>query len=124
MQKKIFTKEVLARLAANGKATRLAQQADQREPDHVPVLKVFNPYGGATWLIVESDPDEPDRLYGLCDLGMGSPELGYVLRSEIEELRINLGGSKLPLERDAWFTTDKPLSAFADAAKAKGRIDA
>ena len=121
---KIFTKEILARLAANGKATRLAQQARQPEPDHVPVLKVFNPYGAATWLITESDPDEPDRLFGLCDLGMGEPELGYVLRSEIEEVRVNLGGSKLPLERDKWFSTDKPLSAFAAAAREKGRIEA
>ena len=121
---KIFTKEILARLAANGKASRLAQQAGQREPDHRPVVKVFNPYGAATWLISESDPDEPDRLYGLCDLGMGEPELGYVLRSEIEELRIKIGRSQLPLERDRFFETEKPLSVLADEAREKGRIQA
>jgi hypothetical protein len=118
---KIFTKQVLAKLAKNGAATRKAQQAGKPEPDQKPVLKVFNPCGAATWLLTESDPDEPDRLFGLCDLGMGSPELGSVLRSELESARGRLG---LPMERDLWFSTDKPLSAFADEARVKGRIEA
>jgi len=115
---KIFTKEILDQLAANGAATRAAQ----REPDHIPVVKVFNPYGGATWLITESDPDEPDRLYGLCDLGMGEPELGYVLRSEIEEVRVSIGGHALPLERDLYYSTTEPLSVHAERARQTRRI--
>jgi hypothetical protein len=118
----IFTPEILARLAANGAATREAQKAGRAEPDHVPVVKVFNPYGGATWLLTESDPDEPDRLFGLCDLGFGEPELGYVLRSEIEELRIRIGGHDLPLERDLFFKTIEPLSVHTREAQAAGRI--
>ncbi|MCP1761963.1 DUF2958 domain-containing protein [Bradyrhizobium japonicum] len=121
---KIFIKKILDQLAANGAATRAAQNAGKREPDHVPVVKVFNPYGGATWLLTESDPDEPDRLYGLCDLGMGEPELGYVARSEIESVRVNIGGHGLPLERDMYFETDKPLSAFYEVARRVGRIEA
>jgi Protein of unknown function (DUF2958) len=121
---KIFTAEILASLAANGEATRRAQNAGQTEPDHIPVVKVFNPYGGATWLLTESDPDEPDRLFGLCDLGMGEPELGYVARSEIESVRVNIGGHDLPLERDMYFETDKPLSVFYEAARRAGRIEA
>jgi hypothetical protein len=119
---KIFTAEILRRLAANGAATREAQNAGRSEPDHVPVVKVFNPYGGATWLLTESDPDDPDRLFGLCDLGMGEPELGYVLRSEIEELRINIRGHALPLERDLYFNSSEPLSVHAREAAAAGRI--
>jgi hypothetical protein len=46
--------------------------------DHIPVAKLFSPDGAATWLISEADPDDPDRLFGLCDLGLGFPELGYV----------------------------------------------
>lgn len=53
--------------------------------------------GSATWLITESDPDNADVLFGLCDLGMGSPELGSVSRAELEEVRGRFG---LPLERE------------------------
>ncbi len=47
--------------------------------DHFPVVKLFTPDAAATWLISEADPDDPDRLFGLCDLGLGYPELGYAL---------------------------------------------
>ncbi|MCA1524318.1 DUF2958 domain-containing protein [Bradyrhizobium yuanmingense] len=119
----IFTRQIIEQLAANGAATRAAQRAGQREPDHVPVVKVFNPYGGATWLLTESDPDEPDRLYGLCDLGMGEPELGYVARSEIESVRVSIGGHGLPLERDLYWSTTEPLSVHAERARRAGRIE-
>ncbi|MFK4534305.1 hypothetical protein ABIA00_002488 [Bradyrhizobium ottawaense] len=119
---KIFTAEILAQLAANGAATRAAQNAGKPEPDHIPVVKVFNPYGGATWLLTESDPDEPDRLYGLCDLGMGEPELGYVARSEIEGVRVKIGRHGLPLERDLYYSTTEPLSVHAERAKQARRI--
>lgn len=87
--------------------------------DHKPVVKLFTPDAAATWLITECDPDEPDRLFGLCDLGLGSPELGFVSLSEILEVRGTLG---LPVERDLHFVGTKPLSAYADDARAKGRI--
>lgn len=91
--------------------------ADQR--DHFPVVKLFTPDAGATWLITECDPDEPDRLFGLCDLGLNSPELGYVSLAEIKGVR---GGFGLPVERDLHFTADRPISAYAAEARAKGRI--
>ncbi|MCA1398403.1 MULTISPECIES: DUF2958 domain-containing protein [unclassified Bradyrhizobium] len=89
------------------------------DTDHLPVVKLFTPDGGATWLLTECDPDEPDLLFGLCDLGLGCPELGYVSLAEIMEVRGRLG---LPVERDLHFVADKPLSAYADEARAKGRI--
>jgi hypothetical protein len=87
--------------------------------DHPPVVKLFTPDGAATWLISEVDPDDPDRLFGLCDLGLGFPELGYVSLAEIAALRGPLG---LPVERDLYFIADQPLSVYADEAHAKGRI--
>jgi hypothetical protein len=87
--------------------------------DHIPVAKLFSPDGAATWLISEADPDDPDRLFGLCDLGLGFPELGYVSLAEITALRGPLG---LPIERDLNFVADKPLSAFASQARESGRI--
>lgn len=87
--------------------------------DHRPVVKLFTPDGAAPWLLTECDLDEPDRLFGLCDLGLGCPELGYVSLAEILEVRGRLG---LPVERDLHFVADKPLSAYADDARFKGRI--
>jgi hypothetical protein len=98
---------------------RLFANALADERDHFPVVKLFTPDAGATWLLSECDPDEPDRLFGLCDLGLNCPELGYVSLTEIMEVRGRLG---LPVERDLHFVADKPLSAYTDDARAKGRI--
>ena len=98
---------------------RLLVNALAGERDHFPVVKLFLPDAGATWLLTECDPDEPDRLFGLCDLGLNCPELGYVQLAEIKEIRGRLG---LPVERDASFVANQPLSAYAEAARAAGRI--
>lgn len=87
--------------------------------DHTPVVKLFTPDAGATWLITESDPDDADRLFGLCDLGFGAPELGYVSLAEILTVRGQLG---LPVERDMHFVATMTLSAYADAAHLAGRV--
>ena len=54
------------------------------ERDHEPVVRIFTD-AGAMPLLSESDPDDPDRLFGLCDLGLGCPELGYVSLKEIAD---------------------------------------
>jgi hypothetical protein len=87
--------------------------------DHKPVIKLFNPVGAATWLISEVDPTDPDRAFGLCDLGMDSPELGYVSLSEIFGVRLRFG---LKIERDMHFTANKTLGEYAKEARAAGRI--
>lgn len=104
-------------------ADRVALLVNALHPDcdHPPVVKLFTPDGSATWLISESDPDDPDRLFGLCDLGLGYPELGYVSLTELTALRGKLG---LPVERDLTFVANKPLSVYADEARAAGRITA
>lgn len=89
------------------------------ERDHKPVVKLFTPDANATWLLVECDPDEPDRVFGLCDLGLGYPELGYVSLTELASLRGPLG---LPVERDAHFVAKKRISFYATEAHTKGRI--
>lgn len=89
------------------------------ERDHKPVVKLSLADGSATWLLTECDPDEPDRLFGLCDLGLGYPELGFVSLAEILELRGPLG---LPVERDNGFVADRPLSEYVSEARVAGRI--
>ena len=54
--------------------------------------------------LTEIDPEDPDIAFGLCDLGMGCPELGSVSLSELESVRGKLG---LPIERDLHFTPTK-----------------
>ena len=57
---------------------------------------------------------------GLCDLGMGYPELGYVSIEEISGVRGPLG---LPVERDLHFDPQgKTLQTFADTAHRNQRI--
>uniref|UniRef100_A0A9E8A3J5 DUF2958 domain-containing protein n=1 Tax=Bosea sp. NBC_00436 TaxID=2969620 RepID=A0A9E8A3J5_9HYPH len=73
----------------------------------------------ATWFLTELDPDDPGIAFGLCDLGLGAPELGYVALAELASIR---GRFRLPIERDVRFRPDKPLSAYAAAARAHGRI--
>lgn len=87
--------------------------------DDPPVVKLFTPDANATWLFTECDPDDPDRLFGLCDLGLGFPKLGWASLKEIESIRGKLG---LPIERDDNFKTDKPLSVYVDEAQTKGRV--
>lgn len=87
--------------------------------DHTPVVKFFTPDAGATWLITEIDPEDPDILFGLCDLGLGFPELGSVRLSELKTIRGKLG---LPVERDLHFTATHTLSVYAEAARLAGGI--
>lgn len=103
--------DIRQRLLANGAA--------EQETDHVPVVKLFDPTGAATWLITEMMPDEPDILFGLCDLGFGCPELGYVSLAELESVEGQLG---LGIERDIHFDACFPLSVYAEAARITGRI--
>jgi hypothetical protein len=101
-------------------ATRKLLLANGRDPegDHRPVLKLFNPAGPATWLICAMEPDG-DTLYGLCDLGFGEPELGYVSLDELKEVSAGLG---IGFERDVSFRGEHRISAYARAARAAGRI--
>ena len=103
-------------LLANGHRPAGGDAIDPR-----PVIKLFTPDAGATWLLTELDPDDEDLAFGLCDLGMGAPEIGYVRLSEIDTVRGRMG---LPVERDLHFSADRPLSQFAQEARSTGRIKA
>lgn len=111
-----------ARLMANGQTRRNAALANPDiEIDFLPVVKLFTPDAGCTWLLTEIDPDDTDIAFGLCDLGMGYPELGNVSLSELASVR---GGLNLPVERDLDFKAARPISVYADEAKRLGRISA
>lgn len=111
---KLITAEQREQMLANGR-----ESAARSDTDHPPVVKLFTPDAGCTWLLSELDPDDPDIAFGLCDLGMGYPELGSVRISELESVCGKLG---LPVERDRYFKADKPMSAYADEAREAERI--
>ena len=70
---------------------------EDKQPSEVQVIvKFFNPMGAGTWYITEGNLED-GTLFGLCDLGMGYPELGYVTLQELEGLRLPMG---LSIERD------------------------
>lgn len=107
----IIPQHLFARLVENARAPD--------GTDHVPVIKFFDPAGAATWLITEIDAEDQDTLFGLCDLGMGFPELGTVSLSELRSVKNRLG---LPLERDLFFSAHHPLSVYAQAARIAERV--
>jgi hypothetical protein len=114
---KLLTQENSRRLLANGRWN----QANDQVHDFRPVVKLFTPWTSATWLLTELDPDNPDIAFGLCDLGQGAPELGYVRISELAAVR---GPAGLKIERDTSFRAARTLQAYANEAHAYGRIRA
>ena len=116
----LLTDALREMLLANGRAQRPVR-GTEAEIDFAPVVKLFTSDAGATWLLTELDPDEPDIASGLCDLGVGCPELGSVRVSELETLRGALG---LRVERDLFFVPDRTISAYAGEAMRLGSIHA
>lgn len=110
---RLLTKSIAAKLRKNWDASQ------EKEKDHAPVVKFFDPWGSATWLITEMSHDE-DTLFGLCDLGFGTPELGYVSLRELRSTK-KLGHG---IERDRYWKADKPLSHYTREARSAGRIAA
>jgi len=112
--KTLITDEQRTQLLANGQA-----HADGQDIDPLPVVKLFTPDGQATWLLTELDPQDGDTAFGLCDLGLGMPELGSVRLSELATIRGPLG---LPIERDLYFVAKRRLSEYAALARSNGSI--
>jgi len=109
-----ITDKQRAQLRANGQRF-LADPAF----DPPPVVKLFTPDAGATWLLTAINPDNADLAFGLCDLGQGFPELGLVSLAELATVR---GGLGLPVEQDRHFAVTKPISECAREARRTGRI--
>lgn len=109
----LIKQELRNALLANG------QQSQLQEHDPFPVIKLFTPDSAATWLLTELDPNEPDRAFGLCDLGVGSPEMGWVSLVELQGFRGPFG---LAVIVDINFKGDRPISVYAREARLAGRI--
>ncbi|MEH6721567.1 MAG: DUF2958 domain-containing protein [Aurantimonas endophytica] len=105
----LLSDELREQLLANGR---------QRDIDHVPVVKFFNPLGKIVWLATELDADG-DTLFGLADIG--ESELGYFSLEEMSSISLPFG---MGIERDILFTGDLPISVWAETAHHAGSIRA
>lgn len=103
----LLTDTIRTKLIENG-------QPENRDKDHEPVVKLFLPGTSFTWLLSELHYEDPDIAFGLCDLGMGCPELGSVRISELENLTIMNG--IFGVERDLYFEAEYPMTVYAYAA--------
>ena len=111
----VITKKELERLAEN------AKDGHKEDHDPRPVVKLFGGSAG-TWLITEARPHGKNdiELFGLCDPGVGFPEIGYCSLGELLSIRFPPLG--LPIERDKFWKAQGTLREYADAAHAARRI--
>lgn len=125
--------EQRAAMLENGRRSAAGEDIDP-----VPVVRLFAPDGGQSWLLTELAEDL-DTAYGLCDLAIGQPECGEVslawiaaqrgARQEYREFSpYNLQPARqiytrMPIERDPRFPgKDTPTLSFLDkVATAAGR---
>jgi ppGpp synthetase/RelA/SpoT-type nucleotidyltranferase len=73
------------------------------------VVKIFNPYGKGRFYIMNQDPNDPDYMWGIVQMG-DEIEVGSISLSELENVKI--GPYKLGLERDRSFTPEKAEVVF------------
>lgn len=109
---KVLTKGQYDKLVANFHAN------ENGDKDFKPVVKFF---GGssATWLISELNP-ETGVAFGLCDPGLGFPELGAVSLDELISVKFPPFGTRV--ERDLHFKATKTLGEYSDEARVNERI--
>jgi hypothetical protein len=107
---RLFSDQVWSQLLENGR------QSAEQEKDHIPVVRIItanlNPQ--AVWVLSEIMPHDPKTAFGLCDLGHGSPELGYVYLPEITSV------PQVVLLSDPGFAPTEPLSTLAEEARKRG----
>ena len=119
---KTLLKKHIDKLHRNHKqnATNLTPEIGYVRTPVKPVVKLF---GGSscTWLLTELNP-ESNIAFGLCDLGHGTPELGYVSLAELEAIKFPPFG--LPIERDMNWEADKTITEYASESRTLGYIKA
>jgi hypothetical protein len=97
---KMFTKALEAKL-------QKAFGTYSTDEDPMILGKIFNPYGGQTWYLMNQDPEDPEYLWGVAilfaDIG---PEMGGMpSKTEFETTTVPPFNGNL--ERDKYFTPMK-----------------
>lgn len=104
---KLITADIAKKLFKADQA--FIEAADGVSPDEI-VAKFFNPCGSGTWYIVQGTFLDKDgqmmdthegyhdiHMYGRCDLMGDGGELGYVMLSELQSVKLRFG---MGIERD------------------------
>src|SRR5438128_12609578 len=103
----LITDEQRAQMLGHGAARARGETVDPQ-----PVVKLHTLDAGAVWLLTDLDADG-DRAYGLCDSGIGAPELGHVSLAALEGMR---GPRGIRVVADPHFRPKQALSAYASDA--------
>ena len=93
------------------------EHRNKKSHDPYPVVHLYLPGSRQQWLLTEIDDD--NVAFGLCDLGMGFPELGYVDLTEVMSAVASLSSKvqgNLELCCNADFRAIAPLSVYAGQA--------
>jgi len=106
---KLFTSEINNKLF---KQYPLGNDLDKQKV----VSKLFNPYGNGRWFLLNSDPNDPNYLWAIVEMG-GEVEIGSVSRNELESIRVTKWG--LPLERDLSFSPKNAKEVFEGLLEGK-----
>jgi hypothetical protein len=94
---KLFTKDIDKKLFAQ------YHLGNNIEEQYV-VAKIFNPYGNGRWYLLNSDPNDPNYIWAIVQMG-NVVEIGSIHRQDLEAARV--GKFRLPLERDLSFSQEK-----------------
>jgi len=97
----LITQDQMQKLIRNG-------THEERCKDHLPVVRLYTSHPQMEWLLAAIDPKEPHIAYGMYDLGLGSPELGYF---DLNELIQNSRNGWI-IGIDPFFKPDRPISAY------------
>lgn len=108
-----LTDEQRRQMLANGEA-----RARGEEIDPYPVLKLYTPDAGASWMLTALDADG-DMAYGLIDIGTGFAELGLVSLSMLSGIK---GPRGLPVAVEPHYRARKTLSAYVSDAQRDGMV--
>lgn len=81
-----------------------------------PVVRLTMAHGPEAWLLTTAGRVDPNLLFGLHVPEYGAPETRWTTLNEITSVRSSLGSC---FERDDQFSTDKPLSFYIEAARAR-----
>lgn len=83
------------------------------------MVRLFTPDAHATWLLAALDPEDGDTGWGVCDVGIGMPELGTIKLSDLASI---VGPRKQPVMRDRYFQALRPLSEYLRLMQENGGI--
>lgn len=108
----LLTEEQTIRLLING-------QPENRDKDHVPVVKLVLPDAQASWLLTWLDPTDVNMAFGLCDIGLGFPVTDRISISKLNNVK---GVTGMQVEQDTTFQPTQRFSLFQKAASVLGFI--